>query len=330
MDCQPTATFDTNSLCDRDGCPGQYRPKPTPRISGSTIDIRTELYSHAVHLPKGSGYDELRKHHTPPYAIHVVSLDEDWNSRGSAISVSRTSQHALVESDIYRYGTLLRINPAVGIVSDFSWGVVIQKLVECSVIVSWPSMIMGLIVFTLLGHKSKLLRAAQRKVVTLPELYRSFTYNAISAGEVFQKLDADGDGFLEFEDLCGVLNEFFCEQLRSSCPDETEQWYQTKICEFAELLTNYYTIDVPEDSSDQSGTGKVQSRQMKGISKQDFIDSVLANEPLLWSDMVLKLQDHDCDKGPVDRACIFAQKGLRPRKKPQQVHAESVHRSMVF
>ena len=61
-----------NALCADDGtCQNNASPQPVPRISGTTLEIRTEYYSHRVNVPKSPGYDEIQAKYEPPYAIHV-------------------------------------------------------------------------------------------------------------------------------------------------------------------------------------------------------------------------------------------------------------------
>jgi len=316
LDCQPEGTFAANYVCSGAGgaCPEPYRAKPTPRITGTAVDITSTYYSHRVTMPAMPGYDWIKANYEPPYAIHILTLGEDWTSRGSDYHLDVESAHERVETDVYRYGTLIRLKPAAGIISWFSREVLIGKLVEFSVLAGFPSLLISAIVFMALGRKSKILRAAQRRTVTMPELYRSFTYNALSAEHAFARLDTENKGFLDVDDFKNALRKNFELHLRASCPDASDAWIEQKIDQFAQMLIHTYTLE------DDGGCAGSKGAKFRGISKQDFVDGALSNEALSWTDVVDKLKDEQCDRSMLEGAIVCRNVAPACRRREQESH----------
>merc|ERR1719253_2209978 len=116
MDCQPTSAFATNSLCPEGICPDPFQPKPVPRVSGTTVEVRTEYYNNPLDLPKDiRGYDKIKDmlpNGVEAFSIHVFSQLQDWTSRGSDNQIQEMTDTRTVETDNYRYGTMLKVGRA--------------------------------------------------------------------------------------------------------------------------------------------------------------------------------------------------------------------------
>mmetsp|Transcript_6990 Transcript_6990/g.14899 ORF Transcript_6990/g.14899 Transcript_6990/m.14899 type:complete len:667 (-) Transcript_6990:48-2048(-) len=300
MDCQPSGTFSLNSACSNGVCTGDYMPKPTPRLSGTVFNLRTEFYSHKVTMPKGEGYDYITAQYDPPYAVHIISHGQDWTSRGNSRTTTEESAARVVEVDNYRYGTLIKINTPGGVISSFDATVLVSKGVEFMVLAGLPTILTSFVAFYCLGHKSKLLRQAQRRVVSLGSLYRSFTYNAILAQLTYKKMDEDltrmipgqeeDEDFFSEDFFRMYLKDDFFSQLRAAYPDDSEQDHEQHFENYLEMMVfDYQELG---ERGEPTGTAK------RGITKQDFMDAVLDTEPMTWQDMVDKLRKPDVDKGP--------------------------------
>jgi hypothetical protein len=288
LDCQPDAPFAMNGMCDAEkGCDGVYKRAPTPRVSGAAINVRTEYYNELKAMPTGTGYDHIRSNYDPPYAIHVISGTFDWTSRGSDVVLVSDTPEWIEEQDTYRYGIMFKMQGATGVIARFDFGVVVDNLVNFTVLAGFPPMIVGGIVFYALGRKSKLYRRGQRKILTLHEMHRSFAYSAVMAGAIFKALDTDSDGFLDSSELNCCFKDLLLPKLRARFPGESDEFYWEKLNQFAAMMSDEFEVE--------SGEAIKASGFKRGISHTEFIRNCTFNEALDWEDMMEKLIHPDID-----------------------------------
>jgi hypothetical protein len=262
-------------------------------MSGLTLTVRTLYFSHKETTP--DTYAVIRDNYDPPYAIHVVSAATDWTSRGSDVVREINTPDLKKDVDRYRYGVLIKYVPAAGVISRFDFNVVIQTLVNFTVLLGFPPMLMSGIVFVALGRKSKLYRRGQRKTLTLEGMHRSFAYNAVIAGAIFSNLDENGDGFLDVTELEKCFKNLLEPKLRSKFPGEKQEWYDARVREFVEFMSESFHVEgVPEEGCENVEAGSIKV----GISHTEFVSNCLRNEPLDWDDMMDKLVDPSIDADP--------------------------------
>jgi len=295
LDCMgPSSMFD-NSLCGTTKeCTGALQLEPTPRMSGLTLTVRTLYFNNKITTP--DIYASIRDNYPPPYAIHVVTSSVEWTSRGSDVVAEINSAELTKNVDRYRYGVLIKYVPAAGVISRFDFGVIIQTLVNFTVLLGFPPMLMSLIVFVGMGRKSKMYRRGQRKTLTLQGMHRSFAYNAVIAGAIFSNLDEDGDGFLDHKELEKAFKNLLEPKLRTRFPGEDQDWYNARVAEFVSFMSDSFQIEhMPEDSP-KHGSNVEAGSVRTGISHTEFVANCLRNEPLNWEDMMDKLIDPNIDK----------------------------------
>lgn len=288
LDCQPEAAFWQNSLCPDEGepCPAPYQPKPTPRVSGMMIDVRTEYYSHKLTMPLGGMYDFIKENHEPPYAVHIFSSYEDWASRGSDSTIVEDSPERKVTIDRYRYGVLFRIKPAAGVISRLNMGVIVNNLCNFTVMMGYPGMFMSVVVFALMGQRSKLFRKGQRQVLTVLDMYRNYTYAAIVAQKAFEVLDTNKSGFIEHKELKSHVTKLMGPCMRARFPDKPESWLRKKISDFSDEIIDGFQPGTPKAAKALAKGG---SKQRRGISYEEFVHHATFSCSLDWDDIANKI-----------------------------------------
>jgi len=290
LDTLPVDAFYMNGLCPDGVCPPPYNAKPFPRITGASIDIRTEYYSHRVSMPKLPGFQWIADNYEPPYAIHVFRLSVDWTSRGSSVVTISNTANKTAQLDTYRYGISVKIAPAGGVISKVNYNVILNNLVNFVVLMGFPGVVMSVIVFYGCGKRSKLLRRGKRQVLSLETLYRSFAFNALVADKTFQDLDIDGDGMLTRNELFEVFKGFFMPKLKVKYPDRDEMWLQEQV---------YRMVGTLSETFARAGTVGTDGEEV-GISREEFIRSCTLVEPLDYNDLINKVVDADADAGPIE------------------------------
>jgi hypothetical protein len=294
LDCPGPSSMWDNGLCPETGeCTGNYQLEPTPRMSGMTLTVRTLYFNNKKTTP--DTYAVIRDNYPPPYAIHTFSSSVEWTSRGSDVVTEISTPDLKKDVDRYRYGVLIKYVPAAGVISRFDFNVIIQTLVNFTVLLGFPPMLMSAIVFVGLGRKSKLYRRGQRKTLTLEGMHRSFAYNAVIAGAIFSNLDEDGDGFLDGAELERAFKNLLEPKLRTKFKGESQDWYDARLKEFVHFMSDSFHVDIPEEGAPKS----VEAGQVRvGISHTEFVSNCLRNEPLNWDDMMEKLIDPSIDADP--------------------------------
>lgn len=290
LDCQPEADFWTNSICPNKTCSPPYQAKPVPRTSGMMIDVRTEFYSHQLTMPQGPLYDWVKANHEPPYAIHKFSKYEDWASRGSDTTLIEDSPQRKVTIDRYRYGVLIRIKPAAGVISRPNPAVVVNNLCNFTVLMGYPGMIMSVVVFTLMGRRSKLFRKSQRVTLTVPDMYRSWAFSAMVAKRSFDVLDEHGNGYIDREDLRKHVSSILMPGMQKQFPDKPEVWYHNQISGFVDEMIDGFNSEGEKPREHQSG-----------ITYERFIRHATSNCALDWDDITTKIATCNPDDGSTCR-----------------------------
>eukprot|EP00747_Dinoflagellata_sp_TGD_P203779 gnl/TRDRNA2_/TRDRNA2_77418_c0_seq1.p1 gnl/TRDRNA2_/TRDRNA2_77418_c0~~gnl/TRDRNA2_/TRDRNA2_77418_c0_seq1.p1 ORF type:complete len:565 (-),score=109.55 gnl/TRDRNA2_/TRDRNA2_77418_c0_seq1:63-1757(-) len=300
LDCQPSEVFYPNSLCKDETCEEPYKLKPVPRITGARIDLRTEFYSHKLTTPKekGPAFEYIVDNYEPPYAIHVLKLVEDWTSMGASVTTLVDTPEWKEDMDRYKYGVLINLVPADGIISALDVGVIINNLCNFTVLLGFPQVIMGVIIFYLLGRRSLLLRRGQRRVITLKEMYRGFAYQAIVAEKAYQALDPDNTGFITVQALKAMFQRILHAELRSRFPGKDEEWYDQHLTNFVEMMINKFQED--DDPTSPSEGRSPSKRVLRGISHKEFIRHCTSSASLDWDDVMDKLANPNIDLDPVN------------------------------
>jgi hypothetical protein len=267
-------------------------------------------------MPNGPEYAYIKANYDPPYAIHVLSGRPDWTSRGSDIVVTNRSVDATRMVDTYRYGVLFELTEAAGVISTFSWSVVVGSLVRYTVMFGYPKMIVSFVAMFCLGRKSKLFRRAIRRTVTLKEMYKSFAYNALISMVIFNQLDDQSNGFLDVDEMTeafkGALHDTVAAELREryrnpkneaerrlhmKYPNE-HKFYLDAMRRFAGLLADDF---VP---AQQKHDPTIPRDGLCGISFDEWVRAACFNEPLDLDDVVEKLQNPDFDRHFTDCDCL--------------------------
>jgi len=316
LDCQPSEPFYMNALCPDGVCPPGYFPKPSARISGAQIDIRTEYYSHKTTMPDIEGFDWIMENYEPPYAIHVLRLVVDWTSRGSDFERGPQLADREVQYDNYRYGILINLSPAGGIISRWNMSVIVNNIVNFVVLLSFPGGIMSIIVFYGCGYRSKMMRRGKRQVLSMASLYRSFAFNALMAEKTFQSLDRNKNGLLERSELFKLFSDMLLPKLKEREPGRAESWYDSKLESIVDFLTDEFVTVSEEElaarkkqtarqrlsksirsisSVEQKPEGDSPRNRTAGITQDEFIRNCCFTEALTWDDLVNKVLDPDCD-----------------------------------
>eukprot|EP00747_Dinoflagellata_sp_TGD_P183951 gnl/TRDRNA2_/TRDRNA2_39198_c0_seq1.p1 gnl/TRDRNA2_/TRDRNA2_39198_c0~~gnl/TRDRNA2_/TRDRNA2_39198_c0_seq1.p1 ORF type:complete len:631 (-),score=68.89 gnl/TRDRNA2_/TRDRNA2_39198_c0_seq1:30-1922(-) len=296
LDCQPgkEGDFFPNGLCpEGKACPEPYEMKPVPRVSGIQLSLQTEYYNDKLTMPKGPPYDHIKDKYEPPYAIHMFRKVEDWTSRGSDISVIENTPNRTVTLDKYRYGTLINMQPAAGVISSFDLGTVVTSVCNFTVLMGFPPMLITLVLFYALGKRSTLFRRGQRKVVTIESMYRSFAYSAIIAHQTFKSMAQTDDEFITRDELVSIFSQCLLPHLQDRFPNEDDKFYSSHIEAYVDLMVETFT----HEDADHKG------EKIKGVSHEEFLKYCTAQEPLEWADVIDKLADPDCDAPPLNKLC---------------------------
>eukprot|EP00929_Paragymnodinium_shiwhaense_P058370 TRINITY_DN29219_c0_g1_i1.p1 TRINITY_DN29219_c0_g1~~TRINITY_DN29219_c0_g1_i1.p1 ORF type:complete len:626 (-),score=142.50 TRINITY_DN29219_c0_g1_i1:123-2000(-) len=283
LDAQPRDPFYGNDLCVDGVCPDGVYLQPVPRMAGAQIDIRTEYYNKKVAMPKGKFYDHIKLHYEPPYAIHVLRLAVDWASRGSDVVAVEESFNRTVNIDTYRYGVLVKLGPAGGVISRLDFNVIVNNLVNLVVLLSFPGTIMSLIVFYGCGSRSKLLRKGRRCILSIEQLFRSLAFNAVVAHKIFKDLDTDGSGHLNKKQLYNILYDMLLPRLRLMYPDKDAEWYEDSVMALVDELSDDFI------GSRMSVSSKLHGSIMgQGVSRDEFIRGCTLMEPFDFKDLLAK------------------------------------------
>ena len=271
-------------------------------MSGAAIDITTEYYNHRITMPSGGAYDWIRKsEYDPPYAIHVVRNTEDWSSMGANVEGKQSWNASMqVYPDIYRYGILVRINPARGVIAHFDSSVLVNWLVNAIVLMGLPGAAISALVFYGLGRRSQLYMKAKRKILDVDNLYRSFSMSAMVANGVFEQMSgADSssqkvNGFITKSDLIVSVSGLLKPKLLSSgLYSEVE--VDQKILEYVEDI-------MVDDYHPEGDDGKpVLSITERGMSHSGYIKASAFGEAIEWDDLMQKLKNLDGDKEVVSK-----------------------------
>eukprot|EP00747_Dinoflagellata_sp_TGD_P134835 gnl/TRDRNA2_/TRDRNA2_175377_c0_seq1.p1 gnl/TRDRNA2_/TRDRNA2_175377_c0~~gnl/TRDRNA2_/TRDRNA2_175377_c0_seq1.p1 ORF type:complete len:630 (+),score=112.40 gnl/TRDRNA2_/TRDRNA2_175377_c0_seq1:96-1985(+) len=305
LDGMPDDIFFENALCEGSECPEPYKLKPTPRVSGMQLSLQTEYYNDRKTMPSGEPYDTIKSDYDPPYAIHVLRKLEDWTSRGSDITVTEDTKDRKVTVDNYRYGTLINLQPAAGIISHWDIPSMVTGVCNFSVLMGFPPVLIGLYIFYGLGQRSKLFRRGQRRNIEINDMYRGFAYTAMMADLAFKAFDKNGSGFVENEELKTSFRHLLMPHLETRYPNKPTEFHQENLDKFVQLLVKDFTIENPD------GTSEVK----RGVSHEEFLKYCTANEPLDWDDVIEKLEDPDIDAAR--GATIFKRKAkVAPAHEP--------------
>jgi hypothetical protein len=307
LDCQPEAEFWQNSICNKTtGCLPPYQPKPTPRASGMMIDVRTEFYSHPLTMPQGPLFAWIIENHEPPYAIHIFSKYEDWASRGSDSTTIEDSPQRKVTVDNYRYGVLFRMKPAAGVISRVNMSVMVNNLCNFTVMMGYPGMIMTMVVFVFMGRKSKIFRKSQRTVVTVPDMFRSYTYSAMVAKKAFDAFDGNGSGFIDRSELKEHVKKLMLPAMRSRFPEKSEAWHHQQICSYADEMIDGF--------SNERGRGV--PGKARGITYEEFLHHATFTQALDMDDLTNEI----ADSGTTTTMCVLG-------KRQSQIELLLVHQN---
>lgn len=310
LDCQPNGTFYMNSICNGGVCPQPFQPKPVPRISGMAIDLETEYYNDRKTMPKTAAYKWITDNHEPPYAVHVLRRTEDWTSLGAKLTTRKTPT-GKVDTNTYRYGVLIRIGASKGKISKFDFNVVLNWIVNATVLLAFPGMAVSFIVFNLLQPRSALYLKAQRKLLTVENMWKQFAFSALLANFFFEKVDSNGSGIIEAKELKHAFITLLRPRMLAKHPGKME-WATERINMFVDklLARDYHPED--EDGNPVMTTTKT------GISHSAFIKACTFSEAFDWEDLIDKVEDPDSDLGPVQKLAKFfsSKEGSRPKVVP--------------
>eukprot|EP00747_Dinoflagellata_sp_TGD_P193080 gnl/TRDRNA2_/TRDRNA2_58797_c1_seq1.p1 gnl/TRDRNA2_/TRDRNA2_58797_c1~~gnl/TRDRNA2_/TRDRNA2_58797_c1_seq1.p1 ORF type:complete len:244 (-),score=29.72 gnl/TRDRNA2_/TRDRNA2_58797_c1_seq1:82-780(-) len=229
------------------------------------------------------------------------------------MTVTEDTPNRTVIVDRYRYGVLINIQPASGIMSRFDINRVVTSLCNFSVLMGFPPMIVSFVVFFLLGQRSKLFRRGQRRIIEIQDLYRSFAYTALIADQIFQGADEDGTGFLGHTELYKKFSRLLLPHLLARYPDKSRGFYEERLRQFVDLLVKDFTIEKAD------GTHEKQ----RGVSHEEFLKFCTQNEPLDWADIMDKLADPKIDAPPGKNLCRRFAK-VAPREDAKERWADPV------
>eukprot|EP00930_Biecheleria_cincta_P018418 TRINITY_DN14354_c0_g1_i2.p1 TRINITY_DN14354_c0_g1~~TRINITY_DN14354_c0_g1_i2.p1 ORF type:complete len:420 (-),score=71.99 TRINITY_DN14354_c0_g1_i2:586-1845(-) len=315
LDCQPSAPFYTNSLCPGGVCPQPLQPKPVPRMSGMAIDLQTEYYNEAATMPKSESYQWIVNNHKPPYAVHILRKTEDWTSLGADVQTSETPV-SRVDMDTYRYGVLVRISPSKGVISKFDFNVVINWIVNATVLLSFPGIAVSYIIFNLCGKRSKLYEKANGKTVTVDSMYKQFAFSSLIANSFFEKLDTKGTGMVETQVLQDAFIALLRPKMLAKHPGKKE-WASDQIKLFVERLLARDYHPEGQDGEPLMDVTKT------GVSHSAFIKACTFSEAFDWEDLMAIVENPDGDLGPDQKLVKRISKKKQKSSIVQVVPAES-------
>jgi hypothetical protein len=296
------SNLDDNGLCPDGECPSgsEYALTPSPRITGMVINVDTEFFTHKMTTATGPAYDYIRENFEPPYAVFTFSADFQWTSRGADVQVVENTRARKEEYDTYRYGAKFKMNDPRGVISRFNWDHLLQLVVNFKVLISFPAMIMTIVVLYCLGRQSEVFLRAQRKHLSTDDLYKSFGFQTMLADMQFKSMDKDQNGFICMAELVNLLTDVLGPNLKRKCPGQSEEWYRSKIDKFStKLTTQFVKQSIQRKAAVDNGACEV----WEGISYPEFVRSATFHEALNIEDVVDKVLDPDTDLPPCSMVC---------------------------
>lgn len=323
LDCQPddSVPFWTNSICTDGVCEGAHQPKPTPRMSGMSLDVRTEYFDSRVVMPREPGYQWVADRYEPPYAIHVLRMNIDWTSRGSDLTVVRSDDERTVQNDIYRYGVLVRITPAAGKISRFAIGIVVDNMVNFMVLMELPAYVLTFMVFYACGRRSQVFRRGQTHWFGVDDIYRNYACQAAISDFAFQHLDDNNNGILNRQEVFEMFRGMVLPKLRARFPHKPQQWFNERIDSLMDvLITRSYDCQDPVLASDSDCKDSLPVKDLSegGISQEEWIKNCTHSLAIDWDDLVEKIVDPDSDLDPISKICARL---LRRPRDPAEIEA---------